>query len=226
MAPYEPRKNSHHGRLGIALVTENPMEVFQSVWYRIVLTFAAIQVVVTWFVFGPGSAWCGITVVMSTFALGPAIATPVMHRLPMRWFHVSTGEQVIHSVAGVKIFRWLLDASGWNRLVSNRLRRFPGTKGGLVALEASLRGNISAHGTCFIIHVLLAILSLFSEHPLVAAFWMLCPGIVVHLYPVLLQRSIMLRLYPLLENCSRQTPGKVTNNTLSEPKVVKPGRMR
>jgi hypothetical protein len=28
---------------------------------------------------------------------------------------------------------------------------------------------------------------------------MLLPGVVVHLYPVLLQRSIMLRLQPLLE---------------------------
>jgi hypothetical protein len=29
---------------------------------------------------------------------------------------------------------------------------------------------------------------------------MLLPGVVVHLYPVLLQRSIMLRLQPLLDN--------------------------
>lgn len=182
------------------------MEVFQSVWYRIVLIFAAIQVVVTWHVFGPSSAWCGITVIMGTFALGPAVAIPVMHRVPMQWFHVSRGERVIHSMAGVKIFGWLLDASGWNRIVSNPLRKFSGKKGGLAPLKESLQSNVCAHGTCFIIHVLLTILSLFSENPLVASLWMLCPGIVVHLYPVLLQRSIMLRLYPLLKNFSQQTP--------------------
>lgn len=201
------------------------MEVFQSVWYRIVLIFAAIQVVVTWFVFGPSSAWCGVTVVMGTFALGPAIATPVMHRVPMRWFHVSTGERVIHSIVGVKIFGWLLDASGWNRIVSNPLRRFSGTKAGLAALEESLRGNVSAHGTCFLIHVLLTILSLFSRYPLNAVLWMLCPGIVVHLYPVLLQRSIMLRLYTLLDKLVDKQPDKVTNNTLSERKVAKSSRI-
>jgi hypothetical protein len=31
------------------------------------------------------------------------------------------------------------------------------------------------------------------------ALWILLPGVVVHLYPVLLQRSIMLRLQPLLD---------------------------
>jgi len=201
------------------------MEVFQSVWYRIVLAFVAIQVVVMWLVFGSGSQWCGVTVVLGTFALGPAVAAPIMHRVPMQWFRVSKGERIIHSIAGVKIFGWLLDASGWNRLVSNPMRGFSGKKAGLAALEQSLRGNVSAHGTCFIIHVLLAILSLFTEHPINAALWMLCPGIIVHLYPVLLQRSIMLRLYPLLENFSQQTPNKVANNTISQPEVAKPSGM-
>lgn len=181
------------------------MEAYQSVWYRIALTFVAIQVVVIWFISGPSSPWCGVTVVLGTFSLGPAIASPIMHRVPRQWFYVPKGERVIHSIVGVKIFGWVLDASGWNRLVSKPMRRFSSNKAGLATLEQSLRGNVSAHGTCFIIHVLLTALSLFSEHPLNAALWMLCPGIVVHLYPVLLQRSIMLRLYPLLDNFSRQT---------------------
>lgn len=201
------------------------MEVFQSVWYRIVLALAATQVVVVWLVFGPGSPWCGITVVLGTFALGPAVATPIMHHVPVQWFRVSKGERIIHSIVGIKIFGWLLDASGWNRFVSKPLRNFSGKKAGLIALEQSLRGNVSAHGTCFIIHVLLAIFSLFSEHPLNAALWMLCPGIIVHLYPLLLQRSIMLRLYPLLENFTQQTLNKVANNTLSAPGVAKPNRI-
>jgi len=179
------------------------MEVFQSVWYRIVLTFAAIQVVWVWLVLGPDSPLCGFTVVLGTFALGPAIATPIMHRVPVQWFHVPKGERIIHSILGVKIFAWLLDASGWNRLVSKPLRRFTGKKTGLAALEQSLQGNVSAHGTCFVIHLLLTMLSLFSDKPLNAALWILCPGIIVHLYPALLQRSIMLRLYPLLENFSK-----------------------
>jgi hypothetical protein len=79
------------------------------------------------------------------------------------------------------------------------MRGFSGKKAGLPSLEQGVRGNVSAHGTCFAIHVLLAVLALFSRHPWRGALWMLLPGVVVHLYPVLLQRSIMLRLQPLLD---------------------------
>ena len=61
-----------------------------------------------------------------------------------------------------------------------------------------VRGNASAHGACFAIHTLLAAVALFTGHPW-GALWILLPGVVVHLYPVLLQRSIMLRLQPLLD---------------------------
>jgi len=79
------------------------------------------------------------------------------------------------------------------------MRGFSGKRAGLRSLEQNVRGNLSAHGTCFAIHVLLAVLALFSTHPWSAVLWMLLPGAVVHLYPVLLQRSIMLRLQPLLD---------------------------
>ena len=62
-----------------------------------------------------------------------------------------------------------------------------------------MRFTASAHGTGFAIHVVLAVLALFTKRPWSAALWMLLPGVVVHLYPVLLQRSIMLRLQPLLD---------------------------
>lgn len=193
------------------------MEAYQSIWYLIFLTYIAIQAIVLWIIFGPSHPSCGITVVSATFALGPTIATPIMHRVPMQWFRVPVGEGVIHSIVGVKIFGWVLDASGWNRVVAKPMRRFSSNKAGLATLEQSLRGNVSAHGTCFIIHVLLTVLALFSEHPLNAALWTLCPGILAHLYPVLLQRSIMLRLYPLLDLVEKQ-PDKGSNNTLSEQK--------
>jgi hypothetical protein len=100
---------------------------------------------------------------------------------------------------GVGVFGWLLDVSGWNRHVLEPLRGFSGKRAGLLSLEQSLRGAAVSHGICFAIHVLLALLALFSRHPWSAALWMLLPGAVVHLYPVLLQRSIMLRLQPLLD---------------------------
>ena len=78
------------------------------------------------------------------------------------------------------------------------LRGFDGTRAGLPSLERSARGGIIAHGACFAIHVLLAAAALFTGHPW-GALWILLPGVVLHLYPVLLQRSIMLRLQPLLD---------------------------
>ena len=59
-----------------------------------------------------------------------------------------------------------------------------------------MRGAASAHGTSFAVHTMLAAVALFTGHQR-GALWILLPGVVVHLYPVLLQRSIMLRLQRL-----------------------------
>jgi hypothetical protein len=175
------------------------MYAFQSVWYRLILLFLAVYLTVFWFVLGPSNPWYAVGVVGATFSLGPAVGAPVMRLVPRQWFHVPKGERVLHRILGVGIFGWLLNVTGWNRLVAKPMRGFSGKRAGLLSLEQSVRGNVSAHGTCFAIHVLLAVLALFSKHPWSAALWMLLPGVVVHLYPVLLQRSIMLRLQPLLD---------------------------
>jgi len=178
----------------------NPIEVvFQSAWYRLVLLFLALYLIVFWFVLGPSNPAYAVGIIGTTFALGPAVAAPVMRRVPRQWFRVPTCERVFHRIVGVGIFGWLLDVSGWNRLVAKPMRGFSGTRAGLLSLEQAVRDNVSAHGTCFAIHVLVAVLALFTRHPWSGALWMLLPGVVVHLYPVLLQRSIMLRLQPLLD---------------------------
>jgi hypothetical protein len=178
----------------------NPIEVvFQSVSYRLVLLFCALDLTVFWFILGPSNPWYAVGVAGGTFALGPAVAAPVVRRVPRQWFRVPVWERVLHRIVGVGIFGWLLDVSGWNRLVAKPMRGFSGTRAGLLFLEQSLRANISAHGTCFGIHVLLAVLALFTRHPWRGALWVLLPGVVVHLYPVMVQRSIMLRLQPLLD---------------------------
>ena len=130
--------------------------------------------------------------------LGPGVAGPVMRRLPRDWYRVPAGERVLHRLLGVEIFGWRLDRSGWNRRLAEPMRGFEGTRAGLSSLEQSVRGAASAHGTSFAIHVLLAAAALFTGRPW-GALWILLPGVVLHLYPVLLQRSLMLRLQPLLD---------------------------
>ena len=100
---------------------------------------------------------------------------------------------------GVSVFSWLLDVSGWNRRVLEPLRGFTGKRGSLLSLQQSVQASAVSHGICFAIQAILAILALFTSHPWSGALWMLLPGVVLHLYPVLLQRSTMLRLQPLLD---------------------------
>jgi hypothetical protein len=128
-----------------------------------------------------------------------------MRRLPRQWFRVPDGERVLHRVLGVGLFWWLLDVIGWNRLIT-RMRAFSGTKAGLVSLEQSARAGGIAHGICFAIHVVLAVCALSTKHPWSGALWMLLPAVIPHVYPVLLQRSILLRLQPLLDNAAARRP--------------------
>jgi hypothetical protein len=186
----------------------NPFDfIFQSIWLRLTyLLFWATYITVFWFVLGPASNVAAettplyaVSVAWGTCALGVAVPAPaVMRRVPRDWFRVSPRERVLHRMLGIGVFGWLLDVSGWNRHVLEPLRGFSGKRTGLPSLEQSVRAAAVSHGICFAIHLLLAVLALFSRHPWSAGLWMLLPGVVVHLYPVLLQRSILLRLQPLL----------------------------
>lgn len=188
----------------------NPLDVcFRSVWFRVsYLVLFATYTTVFWFVLGPASKfagattpWYSVSVACGTFGLVIAVPAPaIVRRVPRQWFRVPAGERVLHRMAGVGIFGWLLDVSGWNRRVLEPLRGFAGNRAGLTSLEKLVQAAAVSHGICFAVHVLLAVLALFSRHPWSAALWMLLPGVVVHLYPVLLQRSILLRLQPLLDN--------------------------
>jgi hypothetical protein len=187
----------------------NPANIlFQSVWFRLIyLLLLAVYISVLWFVLGPASKvagattpWYAVSVACGTFGLVIAVPVPaVMRRVPRQWFRVPARERLLHGMLGVGVFGWLLDVSGWNRHFLEPLRGFSGKRAGLPALERSLRAAAVSHGICLAIHVLLSVLALFTRHPWSAALWMLLPGVVVHLYPVLLQRSIMLRLQPLLD---------------------------
>jgi hypothetical protein len=104
---------------------------------------------------------------------------------------------------GVGVFGWLLDRSRWNRHVAIPARGFNVTRAGLPRLQLSMRAAAGAHGISFAVHMLLAAIAIFTGHPW-GALWILLPGVVLHLYPVLLQRSLMLRLQSLLGKAGDQ----------------------
>jgi hypothetical protein len=149
------------------------MGVFQSVWYRLALVFFAVYLTAFWFVLGPGNPWYAVGVLWGTCSLVPAVPGVVMQRVPLRWFRVPAGERVLYRIAGVGAFGWVLDVCRWNRRVVEPLRGFSGKR----AVTVPARAGASGRGSV----------------------WMLTPGVVVHLYPVLLQRSILLRIQPLVD---------------------------
>ena len=169
---------------------------FTAVAYWIGMLICAGVVMVCWVTRGPDHPIVALIVASWTFVLTPGVAVPVFRRLPPSWCRVPAGERVLHRVLGVGIFGWLLERSGWNRSNVYLPRSITRTRLPLRAL--AVRGGIGAHGTCFAVHVLLAALALVTGHPW-GALWILLPGVVLHLYPVLLQRSVMLRLQPLLD---------------------------
>src|SRR5215208_5291879 len=105
--------------------TDAFQRIFRSVWYRLVLLLFAVYQTVFWFVLGPSNPWHAVGMVGLTFALGPAVAAaPVMRRVPREWFRVPPGEHVLHRILGVGLLGWLLDVSGWNRVVAEPMRGF------------------------------------------------------------------------------------------------------
>ena len=183
--------------------------------------FWAVYITVFWFVLGPASKvgavttpFYAISVALATCALVPALPAPaIVRRLPYQWFRTHAGERVLYRILGVGVFGWFLNVSGWNRRVLEPLRGFTGTRISLFSLEQSVRAAAVSHGICFAIHVVLAALALFSRHPWSGALWMLLPGVVIHLYPVLLQRSTMLRFQPLLDKVASADRATRTRDT-------------
>ena len=160
---------------------------------------------------GPGHPVFALLVTFWTVVLTPGVAVPVLRRLPPRWCRVPAGERVLHRLLGVGIFAWLLERSGWNRRNVYPAWGSAITRTRLPFRVLAARGGGGAHGVCFAIHVLLAAVALFTGHPW-GALSILLPGVVVHFYPVMLQRSILLRLQLLLDKSASIDVGETRPN--------------
>lgn len=184
-----------------SLPMEESMAVFHTTWYRLTLLFYAAFLAVLGFLSGPSNPPYALMVAWGTASLEPAIPVSVMRHVPRRWLHVPNGERVLHRILGVGIFGRLLDLIGWNSLI-RPMRDFTGTRAGLLTLRDHARFGAIGHAICFAIHAAFAVLALFTSHPWRGVLWMLWPAVILHLYPTLLQRSIMLRIQPLLDKAA------------------------
>jgi hypothetical protein len=168
--------------------------------YWIGILIGAAVLMVFWFNgdIGPGHPLLGLLLTIWTAVLTAGLAVPVLRRIPAGWCRVPQGERLLHSIFGVRIFSRLLELSGWNRRNVYPAWGYSITKARLPVRARAAQAGGGAHAACFAIHSLLAAVALFTGH-YGGALWILLPGVVVHLYPVLLQRSIMLRLQPLMD---------------------------
>jgi hypothetical protein len=153
-------------------------------------------VIFLWFELGPYNPLYGLLVAAWTLNLG-LVSAPLVLRLPAWLFRVPPGEHRLYRLLGVGAFGGLLDRSGWNRHVALPARGLHVARASLPRLYLSMRAAAGAHGIGFAVHLLLAMVAVFTRHPS-GALWLLVPGVFVHLYPVLLQRSVLLRLQPML----------------------------
>lgn len=178
-----------------------------SMVYWLSMLVMAVVISSGWFFskMGPGHPSFAILLTVWTSMLTPGVAIPavrvLMRLFPRHRFRVPAGERALHFILGVAIFGWLLQRSGYHRRVVHPLRGFNGTKAGLQALEQSVLGGLIAHGVLFFVHLLLSLAALLAGYAW-GALWIITPGVVLHFYPVMLQRSIMLRLQPLLDRTS------------------------
>ena len=177
------------------LSTLNRLNAIAVGYWTMILVWTCV-VIVVWSARGPGHPLVALFTAICTFALTPGVAVPVVRRLPAGCYRVPAGEGLLHRVLGVRMFGSLLERSGWNR--HNAYLPTSLTRARLPLRADAARGGIGAHGFCFALHVLLSAAALFTGHAR-GALWILLPGVFLHLYPVLLQRSILLRLQPLLE---------------------------
>ena len=153
--------------------------------------------ILLWVERGPDNPIYALMLAAWTFILTPGVAIPVMRRVPRRWHHVPRGERTLHRMLGVDAFGRMLSRSGYNRRFVHSNWRFTINRAGLPLRAQAARGGAAAHGACFLIHVALTVLALVAGYRW-GALWLLMPGIVIHFYPVMLQRAIMLRLQRLM----------------------------
>lgn len=118
------------------------------------------------------------------------------------WFRVRPWEPEFYRWLGVARFGRLLRRIGWDRVVRARRGRrpserawstFPGTRSGLSALDRSTRLSEVGHLVPAVTSVALAAVAagLRAGH---AAAWLIALTVVLHGYPILLQRTVRARI--------------------------------
>ena len=121
-----------------------------------------------------------------------ARTAPLIHRC----FHVRPWETHVYVVSGVRGYGRVLDLIGWNRIIA-RARGSNATRAGLPVLDQHTRRSEAGHLACLLVTLVLAGFIAVTEQ-WQGAGWLLGLGVVLHLYPVMLQRLYRGRIQAVL----------------------------
>jgi hypothetical protein len=158
--------------------------------------FVAAAVVAAWLLIGPTGfvfAWVAHFLLMFWASTAVACLTTPLNGA---WFRVRDGEPQMYRRLGVHLFAKGLDIVGWNRMIA-RSRSFDGTRGGLVALDQDTRRSELGHLACLAVSLPLAILAA-GTGSAAGALWLTGLAILLHAYPVALQRAVRARIQRLV----------------------------
>ena len=115
-------------------------------------------------------------------------------------YRLHPGEVDLYRRLHVARFNQLLDAVGWNALIS-RWRGFDGTRATLPGLIRGTRYSENAHVLVAAVGVITAAVALVANEAAVAG-WILAFGLIAHPYPIALQRQVRGRALTFLSQVS------------------------
>ena len=155
----------------------------------------AAAVAAAWMMVGPTGfafAWIAHFVLMAGVSVAlDARSGPLEHP----WFRVRSWEAPLYGRIGACLYGRALDAIGWNRVVE-RGRGFDGTRAGLAGLDRHTRSSEAGHLLCLVVASALAVAAVLAGS-WAGALWLLGLGAVLHVYPVMLQRLLRVRIQVL-----------------------------
>ncbi|MCC9205877.1 hypothetical protein [Arthrobacter sp. zg-Y769] len=155
------------------------------------LVFGLGSAAAGWFAIGPDHLVYAVVVqgafLFMALLTGPALVDIARYRYRVRPF-----EPRIYTLLGAEALRRLLGLVGWNRIIKEMRQ----TEQGATGIARFLRGteqSETGHLLGFFATAVLAIMAAATSHPRGAAQILLL-GMILHLYPVMIQRITRFRI--------------------------------
>ncbi|WP_104053990.1 MULTISPECIES: hypothetical protein [unclassified Arthrobacter] len=144
-----------------------------------------------WFAIGPDHLVYAF-VVQGALLFMALLTGPVLVDVARQRYRVRPFEPRIYTLLGAEAFRRLLGVVGWNRIIMQMRRTEQGASGTARFLRGTEQSE-TGHILGFSATAVLAIMAVATSHPGGAAQILLI-GVILHLYPVMIQRITRFRI--------------------------------